>query len=219
MLVIILNQDTKECDPNISNLQAIFNNSYYKVEIMQNYREALIFAHKKYPDTPSLIIRDNSVILFDIKSHLEQVLSLNVEVNYLCTWGDSCYRYTSQSVKDPFQIGTIKMTNVSFASQAVLYLPSCRKNIIKLLKKDNIETVLKKYTKENKATAFVPNIVHFDINLAKSNADYLKINCCLPIVTDNNDYYNNQLVWIFILIIVIVLLCLLIPYYKKYNTL
>ncbi len=212
ILVIILHQETNECDPNISNLQDIFSDSYYKVEIMSNYREALIFAHKKYPDTPTLIIKDNSIILFDIKKHLEKVLLLNIEINYLCTWGDSCHRYININNMDH-----IKMSNVSFASQAVLYLPSCRKAIIKRLKKEDIEIVLKKYTKEHQATVFMPNIVHFDINLAKSNSDYLKINGCLPIVSDNNDSVNNQLIWIFLLFILLILLSLFIPYYIKYK--
>ena len=211
ILVVILKQDTKECDPNISDLTAIFNDPFYKLEIMEDYREALKFAEKKYTDKPCLIIRDNSIIMHDIQPHLQKVLTLDANLHFLCSWGDLCHQYTNA-------IKGVKWTNDSYASQAVLYMPECRKSIIKELKKQDIETVLKKQVKETKATVFIPNIVHFDINLAKCNEDYLKLNGWLPIVKDNEEICNNQMIWIIVFIIAIILLSILIPYYKKYKT-
>lgn len=220
ILVIILNQDTKECDPNVDDLKDIFNDSFYIVRVMDDYYDALLYAYQKHPLLPCLIIRDNSIILHDIKPHLQKCLTLEADIHFLCTWGDSCHRYTNA-------IKGIKYTTVSYASQAVLYMPQSRKRIIKGLEKYPIEKVLKHYTsnkdckdgKEHQCTAFIPNIVHFDIDLAKSNDDYLKLNGALPIDINNLEEDNNQLVWIFILIVTIILLSILVPYYKKHRCL
>ena len=210
ILVILLNQDTKECDPNISNLKAIFDDSFYKIEIKKDYREALKFAHKKYPSIPSLIIKDNSVITHDIKPHLDKILSLDAHIHFLCSWGDLCHQYTNA-------IPGVKWTNSSYASQAVLYMPISRQPILNRLKKSDIETVLRNYVVYNKATVFIPNIVHFDIDLAKCNQDFLKLNGSLPIINNDNETYNNQMIWIIIIIITLILLAIGIPYYKKYK--
>ncbi len=209
ILVIILNKDTKECDPNITKLKTRFADPYYKVEIMKDYRDALKFAEKKHPSIPCLIIKDNSIITHDITSHLEKVLALKADIHFLCTWGDLCYRYTSC-------IENIKWTTDSCTSQAVLYMPQIRKTIIRQLKKSPIEKILKYLPNK---TVFIPNIVHFDIDLATCNEDYLKMNGSLPMMQDDQTQYNNQLIWIFIIIIVIILLSLLIPYYKKHRQL
>ncbi len=206
LLVIILNQDTKECDPNIRNLQEIFNHDFYHVKIMNNYREALKYAHTKYCDIPTLVIKDNSVILYDIQHCIKKILNIDADLHFLCNWGDSCHQYRNV-------IDGVKWSNDAYASQAVIYMPHCRKDIIKKLKKQDIEEILKM---QEKKTVFIPNIVHFDIDLAKSNQDFLKLNIWKPIV-DNNEEMNNQLIWVFIFIIIIILLSILIPYYKKYK--
>ena len=134
ILVIIIDQDTKECDPNIKNLQTIFNDPFYHVLIVKDYREALIIAHKQYSDLPSLLIRDNSIVLFDIKHLIEKVLTIQADLHFLCSWGDSCHQYTNTDLTG------VKWTYDSYASQAVLYMPKCRKEIIKKLKKNcNLE--------------------------------------------------------------------------------
>ncbi len=209
LLVIILNNDTKECDPNITNLKTRFNDPFYIVEIMNDYRDALKYADKKYPTLPCLIIKDNSIITHDIKPHIEEVLLLKSDVHFLCTWGDLCYRYTSC-------IEGVKWTTDSCTSQAVLYMPQCRRNIIRQLKKLTIEKILK--ILPNK-TVSIPNIVYFDIDLATCNEDYLKMNGNLPMIKDDQTQYNNQLIWVFLLIIVIIILSLFIPYYKKHRQL
>lgn len=236
--VIILKNHTKKCDYNIEKLSDLFSDDIFDVKIhfCINYNEQQnILSNEEYNDNmnylkvlksikknqPFIIIYDNSISYLSknkIKYLIEHALSLSdkADLYFLCNWKDDCHKHTcvNHSID-------LKWSSNANAHQAILYQPNIKDIIIKELKKNqyNINTILQYQIQNNniKAMVFTQNLIDFDINLAKSNEDYYKLNRCNYIPIEEKTLNNsNNVAWIFIVIIIIILLIIIVPYFK-YN--
>jgi hypothetical protein len=211
MLIIILNHDTNQCDHHIDNLKSVFDK--YPVYVTQDdYIDALKYAYKHYRNEQCLIIKDSSIVHFDV---IPKITNLHIitDLIFLCSWQDECHKYSNVDNYD-----YLKYTYSTFASQAILYQPHIVGKMIKLLKNhNNIEDCLKTNIIGGtlSAVVFVPNIVHYDINLVTSNDHYNRLNVCAAIKTEIVTMKTaNNAAWAILIVLFILLLVLLVPYFK-----
>ncbi|HSW77005.1 MAG TPA: hypothetical protein VLG50_08155 [Candidatus Saccharimonadales bacterium] len=234
MYVIILNHYTKANDTNLSSLKNLFHDSFYNIDILkldehvkvsdtltiQECDEVILFKKAlklaKHQSNPTLIIKDNSICFKScIKNDIITALQYEADCYFLCAWQESCYQYVH------IDNTSMKWTNGSPAVQALLLQPHTINRFYKKIKHNqSISTCLlqmiKKY--KYKCISFYPNLIEFDIRLATSNDDYLKLNRYLEDI--NSDSESDQTtVWIFLFAILIILLVILVPYFKRHRTL
>lgn len=128
---------------------------------------------------------------------------------YLCKWNDLCNKYTEIS-------GTaLKWSVQPTATQAIMYTPKSRDYISNALLSSNVTLgeLLNNDIRQGKlaATVFVPNIIDFDITLATSANDYLKLNEC-DIMSTSTGTTGTTNASTFVWFIVIILLILFIAW-------
>lgn len=137
---------------------------------------------------PLILIKENSVCNLSPEEMRERIqVSLETtqaDIYYLCKWKDSCQEYEHTSTS------WLKKTYSPEGVQAILLtprfveiilggglLPSGKKFTIY---DHNLSFSLKKFIKEGdvRAICFIPNIIHYDIEKAKSTEDFEKMNEC-----------------------------------------
>lgn len=207
MIVIILNHDTQTCNNNITQLKLHLD--YDIIVLKEDYRFALKYAKKHYPNEHCLIIKDSSIIQYNIKNNIDKLLSLNADISFLCTWLDDCHKYTNTKYDH------IKYTSSSFADQAILYKPETRNHILKHLKSRKLKYILLNDCNNLCMVACIPNIIHVDLDLIKSNNDLYKLNKVLIQKIKKQPSNTNNAAWIILIVIFIILLVLLVPYLKS----
>ena len=136
-----------------------------------------------------------------IKTSLER--AKNADLFFLCKWNDECDKYVD--VEDSNLKWSIRPT----ATQAIMYTPKSRDSIVNSMTKINVgysEFLNSKISKGNfLATVFVPNIIHYDIDLATSNSDFLKANECAPVSSTASSTNNTvAFAWIISIIIIVI---------------
>jgi hypothetical protein len=217
----------KKCE-----LKSLFNDSFYDITVIEekqmintndimsldeynenyNYSKALKIAKKD--NRPCLIIKDTSITLLSteqIKNYIIELLNIDTDLCFLSTWRDECYKYTDYN-------NQFKWCQGSISSQAILYKTLNGKKAIQGFTKSPLSTILKNI--KVKEIACVPNLFSYDITKAKSNDDYLKLNCCVPVpIIKSPENTTNNAAWILIIILFIVLLAVLVPYLKTYGRL
>jgi len=191
--------------------------SYDEYKEKYNYLQALKMA--RLDDRPCLIIKNTSLCLLnpdDLKNYILDVLNMDIDLCFLCTWQDECHKYINDTTH-------VKWTQHSHATQAILYKTNhSKKSIYKFLyeSKSSLSSSIKYNIHQLKAIVFTPNIIHFDISQATSNEDYHKVNCCLPVpISAKPINTTNNAAWIIIIMIFIVLLAVLVPYFRHSNKL
>lgn len=169
---------------------------------------------KNWSKLPVLIIRDSSVCNISQKDLMPRIQTAldsgnGDDMMFLCIWQDECNKHADTDVDE------MKWTNNPTSTQAIIYRPSGRDRAIKLLE-DNLQplgSLLNREIKNGniKATAFRPNLINYDMDLATSQEDYMKANACLPITTspDITSRSWSRKTWIIIAIISLLLLILL----------
>ena len=260
VLVIILQGETKACDPNISNLQAAFSDPYFTVQVLnvglppsstspsssltynqyvENYqmRKALDYAAEgpfidgrgtgRWSSYPVIIIKDSSVTnvsasgftdrsnpnyeIGGMRSRIQNArgLARNADLYFLTVWNDACERYVDIETSVDRGSGlawTLKPTS----TQAVMYTPSSRDFIREQLVTSMIplSNILNNTVGSGQllATAFVPNIIDYDINLAVQNSDFYKLNQCAAVTDPTNSTSNvSSLLWFAVIVGIIIL--------------
>lgn len=269
VLVIILQCDTKPADPNITNLQWVFSDPYFVVQVctvqppattppptstlstqqyIENYimQKALTYAaegpcfespngtlvcQKLWVNLPVIIIKDSSVcnitppgtttikhpnpsddIIAGMTNRIMTALKIapNANLYYLCKWNDMCNQYTDIDGGDYIDRGSsLKWTYTQPTStQAIMYTPWTRDFIANQLVTATVPLgqLLNMFISQQqlRATVFSPNIISYDINLATSNSDYLKMNECAPVPTTTTTN-ATAFVWFLILLAIIIL--------------
>jgi hypothetical protein len=199
-------------------------------------RKAMIYAEEgpyydKVPQyfwtkLPVIIIKDSSISNVtpttqrDIDNHtpgMKDRIKLALEVAdkadlyFLCKWGDSCHQHSDVEGMKPTSKGSnLKWTVRPTATQAIMYKPSSRDYIKESLVKTNtsLSSLLNNNISNKKllATAFVPNIIDFDIEFASSNEHYLKLNECCNSTTATEPSNAAPVIWAVIIIILLVLI-------------
>lgn len=225
VLVLIIKCETRNCDKNIEHLKWVFSDPYFHVELIDNTGEeenklmtnALKYSlTHKYHDKPCIIIKDSSVSNiqpgFDggITDRIKKALikANTAHLFFLCKWNDACEKHVDVSPNDPFESPKLKWSVKPTATQAIMYRPHGRDFILNSLinSKDRMETILNNSISDGKllATVFVPNVIDFDTDLARTKSDYLKLNECSK--TSENTQTTQYSV-LLILIILGIILC------------
>lgn len=243
ILVIVLKIQTRDCNKNIDNLKLAFSEDIFMFHVLNlklddiyfecceniYFKEALKFSLygynnkiEEWSDIPCLIIKDDSVTNIypnisgeNMSSKLQTALfdSNETDLFFLCKSRDLCHKY-----KDICCIDTsnkLKKTFYPNSCQAIMFRPSIRENLIKLLENSNesIVDILNFNISKGylSAAVFVPNLINVDINLMTKDSDYLKLcECANP--NPNNDYqnYDDKTYWWLIFFILFVILVSLI---------
>lgn len=216
--VAIVNCATRGCDSNISNLERIFHDEFFTVTIVNPKNCDDLFATKEIlesfhnSDEPLLILKDSSICQLSskslskmIKQALRYASENHLDLLYLCSAGERCEK---QSDLLYFEDGTrLRTTGGNRSTQAILYTKKARKIIMKQLNNPGktIPEIIKQKVSSNelKVALFSPNIVHFDLEMAKSKSEYAEANVCTSMdeETSNTGIY----IWFIILVILLIL--------------
>lgn len=229
MLVIILQSETKQCDNNIANLKHLFSDPFFIVQVCKvdedinidnhHMRKALNFAaegpYQNYQPTyawaklPVLIVKDSSVSYLDRNLIKERILTAldkasHADLYYLCKWNDACHKFVDVDNSED-----LKYSLQPTSTQAIIYSSSSRDKVREALleTKLNLSEYLNLQISQSKLSAviFSPNIIQYDINLARTKDDFLKLNECQQMVKVTNETSSTQIVWLIVFIILVVI--------------
>lgn len=156
-----------------------------------------------------IIIKPHSMTLLspsDMAKYVKEILKHNVTC-FLSSWQNECQKF--KSINPYLKYGS------SSSDQAILWNAAGRKHMIKELEKKQYP--LSVLLKRMPACVFVPNLIHFDINKATHNDDFLKLNFSLPIKSLSVTTENTTAPWIIVLILIMVFLVILVPWFKNHN--
>lgn len=220
--VAIINCATKTCDIHVHNLTKTFGDSYFHVTVVnpKNCQDLLatkeILESFRGSDNPLLILKDSSICQLSSKSlakmiqrALKHAHDNHIDLLYLCSAGDKCDKQTDLLY---FDDGTrLRTSDGNKSTQALLYTRKARRLIIKQLvdtplslNRDIPDIIREKVQSgELKVALFSPNIVHFDLEMAKSKEEYASSNVCAA--TQSESSSTGMYVWFIILIILIIL--------------
>jgi hypothetical protein len=160
-----------------------------------------------WTSTPCLIIRDSSICQCnDIKNKIKKAIDRihDADMIFLCKWNDKCEQYKQVDNND-----SLKWSQSPTSTQAVIYRPKARKHLISKIEKSrkSIGSIINKCVshKELTAAVFTPNIIEYDIDLARNVLDYKKLNICAELKNHNgkNDAVNT--VWFISVSLLIIL--------------
>lgn len=133
------------------------------------------------------------------------------DLYFLCKWLDACNKYTDVAGVGSIDHGsTLKWTVQPTATQAIMYKPSSRDYVREALVSATVSMSALLNSLIGKgtllATAFVPNIIDFDIELATNNNDYLKLNECAQVAaTSSSGSTSDSLIWFAVITTLIIL--------------
>lgn len=181
-----------------------------------------------WSEMPVIIIKDSSVSNIDPRNNLTGMnYRIEVALNkaktsdlfFLCKWNDECSKY--KDIEGSYSGSSLKWSMKPTATQAIMYTPRARDYIRNILVDSNIplSDLLNTNISQGKllATVFVPNIVDFDINLATSNRDFLKLNECAPppVATQKNTRTSFFILFTIIIIILIAMVWAVISFIPR----
>lgn len=185
---------------------------------------------------PVLIVKDNSVsnitpsgitdfahnirsndVISGMRGRISTALqkAQQADLFYLCHWDDLCNKLTDVSgVTGSIDHGsTLKWSIQPTSTQAIMYPPSTRDFVINTLINASVSlaTFLNDEISQGNllAVTFVPNLIDFDITIATSSSDYLKLNECSTASTSSSSSSSNSnvsVVWFVVIIVLIVLI-------------
>lgn len=243
LVLILTNFESRPCDPNVKQLEHLFSNPHFlvkKVNVEQippkqkksvltelqwseNYRmrKALDFAAKRSADLPVLVVKDSSVSDLHpdaMWKRISTALQHETDFHFLTVWGDFCA--TSHMVNRENRLIETRHPN---SCQAVIYSPDARDLIrsklidsrlpLPVLLNTHVDGTYPGLKEPLRATAFNPNIVHFDVSLSTSIQDYHKLNHCAgPNSEDPSKSNVNSMIWFLIIVglMLVVSYCLII---------
>ena len=201
--------------------------------VTRNDKEAinasLQHAQKMYPGKTIVIVDDTSKSIIeplDMAKVCAGVINKGSwDFCYLCTWMDVCEEYVDFHNIPGSRVELVKSQNPN-GFQAVMVSSVGQKRLTSLLKKDNsgenVAELISTHVSKGNFTAYrtIPNVINFDMSLAKSNSDLIKANSCK--ITNNNEQKkdgksgNGYMVvsstpgslsiWIFVIVFVIILI-------------
>lgn len=195
-----------------------------------------VYSNKWWKSTPCVIVKDSSVCNINpifpthlkkergfscgmktrIKTALEKATT--ADLHFLCKWSDNCVKY--KDVAGTQNMGSsLKWSTKPTSSQAVLYTPRARDFIKEKLISavTPIGDIFNYYISKSmiSATAFVPNIIDYDINLATSEADYSKLSECDTKNNATSSTSQSQWIWFGVLVITILIIAILLTVYAS----
>jgi hypothetical protein len=169
--------------------------------------------NKWWSDIPCIIIKDSSIcniIPSGMKKRIQVALdkAKQADLYFLCKWSDNCSKHTDVSGCSEIEHGSsLKWSIKPTSSQAVMYTPESRDFIRHKLLTATIPLgdLLNAHIARGEllATAFMPNIIDFDVTLSTSDADYAKLSECGTETKTSNSTSNSQWIWLFTIVAII----------------
>jgi len=159
-----------------------------------------------------LIIQSNSVCYKDhVDDMIQRALDSKADIINLCAYNDVCHRY-QHAEEDMYYSNTISSTQAILFKHHVIdaFYESLKQHCNVILAMQ--ETIEKQ---DYQCLVFLPNVIEFDIMIATSHEDYLKLNRCITKVEEENEATATEIVWAILIGMLIVLLIILVPYYKN----
>lgn len=229
LIVIILENDTRKCDKNISFLYELFIKTGFTTfvlnpifkgkfscklnnnDFIENYKikKVLEYAKETANEKHVLILKDSSVCQLQpdfLYKKIINLLKLDKDLCYLSSESDECLSY--KLIHD-----NIYTSRRPTSTQCIIYNPYARDYI---LNNFNIrETILSNYlnnliTKSIlKSCVCFPNIFNYDISYATKKRDLLKTNLCSNINSNDTEFSYSYLC---LTIIACLFLCFFVLY-------
>lgn len=159
---------------------------------------------------------DDNNIITGMKHRIQVALerAQKADLFFLCKWNDACNKYVdvNTTTKSSLNSNTssLKWSTQPTSTQAIMYTPKSRDYVKNLLSTSNVNLsdLLNTNISQGNllATVFVPNLIDFDIDLATSTDDYIKLNECAPVPSPTNQSTNtSSYVWLLFIIIAMIL--------------
>lgn len=179
-------------------------------------KENVIQPQHLWSKIPCIIVKDSSISNIDVEGMKRRIRTAldrakQADLFYLCKWNDACDKYVDVPNGSNIDHGSsLKWSVQPTATQAIMYTPTCRDFIRESLITAAVplSDVLNTNISQGNliATAFVPNIIDFDIDLATSNDDYAKLAECAPATTSTSTNSNTaSIIWFGVIVLIIVL--------------
>lgn len=242
-IVQICQVDEPENIPPIKNLTTSQYIENYNMQKTLNYaaegpysrdKSGTIKNQRWWKDLPCIIIKDSSVSNVSpynanndtggLKKRIQVALdkASEADLHFLCKWSDSCNKYLEVSGANDIENGSsLKWSLRPTSSQAIMYTSKARDFIREKLRYSTVPMgqLLNSYIASGKllATAFVPNIIDYDISLSTNDNDYLKLSECDNQQVDTYQTSYQQLLWLGIIIFAVVVLAVLLAIFTSTN--
>lgn len=212
------------CSKKLPQNSTITTAQYNELQIMKKAIEFANFGDGKvagWPNFPVIIIKDSSVSNITPEGMEERISYAlktvkNADLYFLTVWSDACNK---QKLISPSVEGgsSLNFTFQPTATQAIMYTPSSRSTVKELIINSTVSysALLNSAIGQGKLTAvtFTPNIVDFDISLARTNTDYYKLNTCAPIASTVDTTNGLSSLLFFIILVAVIIFtayCLLV---------
>ena len=192
---------------------------------------ALEYAAKKWPSSSVVLVKDSSGSNVDRQAMSDKLrLALDkidgFELCYLCKWLDQCQKYIDTSIDEEDVSGGSKFmwTQSPNGVQSIMFTPKGRDVVIRKqpMRNGKLFSVSKPMSvqlKEEilsgniKAICTVPNLIDFDISLAKNNSEFMRLNQCQmpqisrnPAISGNTQTSENFINYFWFAIIVVLII-------------
>lgn len=227
VLVLIIKTEPGSTDDNIQNLKTVFSDSFFNVNVisvtpptvmnktkeLSNYdiitlnriKKALTYANKNSINLPILVVLDTSSTYettTSMKAKIEKAIELDYDIIYLCKWYDDCQSIQKTNVQNVYSTKKPKGFQSAIFSQRLKDIIMTEEFNTSISFAKNIEQFIQ--SGKIKAFTYIPNIINFDIDYAKTDDEYLKLNEFAPIINKSPNE-GVAYIWFIFLIILIIL--------------
>jgi hypothetical protein len=214
-------------------LNGLFSSSLFQRAIYKkgSLAEALTKANELWGDKPALLVLNSSVSQLHSETLAEKIRlvleqGLDYDLCYLCKWNDQCQKYINVDLEEEDVGGHLVVSSSPHGLQAVIYTRQARDILLGAKEMRNggkwaagddwSSSINKEILKGNfKAICFVPNLLDYDISLARDDSDYLKLNECQKVEPQQARSSTNATTsasattsWIWLLFIIILVILL-----------
>jgi len=226
VLVLIIKSEPGSTEENIKNLKEVFSDPFFEtivininqpsfikktksmsnrdIIIMNQIKKSLNFASDKYNELPVISVLDTSVTYETGQTMVNKIKNImDSDICYLCKWYDDC-----QSLKPVDGLKGIYYNTNPKDFQAIFFSKKLRDIIIseeEFRVNRPFGTIIEYMIKDEKIKSycFTPNIINFDVSLAKNDEEYYKLNeCSMKVQKSPNE--GVAYIW-FTLIVILVL--------------
>lgn len=180
-----------------------------------------------WSDKPCIIVKDSSVSNVNpfykndkqggMKKRIQVALdkAKEADLHFLCKWGDNCNKFVDVKGTSNIDNGSsLKWSVKPTSSQAIMYTPKSRDFIRNKLSYSLIPIgeLLNSYIAKGEllATAFVPNIIDYDIDLSTDERDYAKLSECDTETSSTSQTSTQQWIWLLIIIFILITLAVIL---------
>lgn len=209
VLMIDDNLDQENKEKSRKRLKYLFSNSNFVIsefeknpdftDSLESEKDIILRSLNKAreinPGSNCFLLKDTSTTMFGPED-IYEILQYNLkdfDLLYLCRWCDSCNLYRNL---EEFAGISIATTHRPQGFQAVMISPKVRDMILSpsFEYKDFLSNIISKmtYNRFLRAKTVVYNVFNFDMDFARVNSDYEKLNQCAYVVPKADSGINSS---------------------------